>query len=239
MLVRKLHPWRINPKKAREIQGSLASRVIKKGRLPSVKYVAGADISAEKGSKMAYAGVVVLRFPGLELVEQQGKMLKLSFPYIPGLLAFREAPPLLRVIKQLRYKPDIFLFDGQGIAHPRRIGIASHMGLLLDKPSIGCAKSRLFGHYKEPGLKRGSFSYLYDAHKRIVGAVVRTRTDVRPVFVSIGHRIDLMTAIRFVMACTSRYRVPDPIREAHFFVNHLRQAQSKIICRSRLVKSAS
>ena len=239
MHIQKLHPWQISPREAVGIQGSLAAQVIRTGHLGSVKYVAGADVSTEKDSTLAYAGVVVLSFPALELVEERGIALELSFPYIPGLLAFREAPPLLKVFEKIEHEPDLILFDGQGIAHPRGLGIASHVGLLLDKPSIGCAKSLLFGHFEEHGMEQGSFSYLYDDHKRVIGAVVRTRTRIKPVFVSIGHRIDLLTAIKFVLACSCGYRIPDPIRQAHHFVNRLRKPQSQINSQLSLVDSAS
>jgi len=227
MRVKQLHPWKISPKEAIAIQGSLASQVIRKGHLEEIRLIAGADISTEKDSTQAYAGVVVMTYPGLEVVEERGVVFELSFPYVPGLLAFREAPPLLKVFEEIRHEPDLILFDGQGIAHPRGLGIASHMGLLLDKPSIGCAKSLLFGHFEEPGDKQGAFSYLYDKHKNIIGAVVRTRESVQPVFVSIGHRIDLETAIKSVLASCQGYRISEPIRHAHNFVNRLRTSQGQ------------
>ena len=270
MRVRQLHPWQISPREAIAIQRSLAAQVVKTGHLGSVKYVAGADVSTEKNSSLAYAGVVVMSFPGLELVEEQGIVFELSFPYIPGLLAFREAPPLLKVFEKIEHEPDLILFDGQGIAHPRGMGIASHAGIILDKPSIGCAKSLLFGHFEEPGVEQGSFSYLYapasgsagdragrggiggsalsgphgpphliDDHNRVIGAVVRTRTGIQPVFVSIGHRIDLMTAIQFVLACSCGYRIPDPIRQAHHFENRLRRSQGQIRSQLSLLDSAT
>jgi deoxyribonuclease V len=192
-----------------------------------MRLIAGADISTEKDSTQAYAGVVVMTYPGLEVVEERGVIFELSFPYVPGLLAFREAPPLLKVFEELRHEPDLTLFDGQGIAHPRGLGIASHMGLVLDKPSIGCAKSLLFGHFEEPDVEQGAFSYLYDKQKNIIGAVVRTRTGVQPVFVSIGHRIDLEASIKFVLASCRGYRLPEPIRHAHNFVNRLRTSQGQ------------
>ncbi len=227
MRVKQLHSWQISPKEAIAIQGSLASQVIRKGHLEEVRFIAGADISTEKDSTQAYAGVVVMTYPRLEVVEERGVIFELSFPYVPGLLAFREAPPLLKVFEEIRHEPDLILFDGQGIAHPRGLGIASHMGLLLDKPSIGCAKSLLFGLFEEPGDQQGVFSYLYDKHKNIIGSVVRTRTGVQPVFVSIGHRIDLSTAIKYVLSSCRGYRIPDPIRHAHNFVNRLRTSQGQ------------
>ncbi len=227
MHIRQLHSWKISPKEAMAIQGSLAAQVIQKGHLEEVRFIAGADISTEKDSTQAYAGVVVMTYPELETVEERGVVFELSFPYVPGLLAFREAPPLLKVFEEIRHEPDLILFDGQGIAHPRGLGIASHMGLFLDKPSIGCAKSLLFGHFEEPAVEQGAFSYLYDKHKNIIGAVVRTRTGIQPVFVSIGHRIDLPTAIKFILSSCCGYRLPEPIRHAHNFVNRLRTSQGQ------------
>ncbi|MCI0528419.1 MAG: deoxyribonuclease V [Nitrospira sp.] len=227
MRIKRLHSWKISPKEAIGIQGSLASQVIQTGHLEEVKFIAGADISTEKDSTQAYAGVVVMTYPGLEVVEERGVVFELSFPYVPGLLAFREAPPLLKVFEEIRHEPDLILFDGQGIAHPRGLGIASHIGLLLDKPSIGCAKSLLFGHFEGPAVEQGAFSYLYDKHKNVIGAVVRTRTEIQPVFVSIGHRIDLPTAIKFILSTCCGYRLPEPIRHAHNFVNRLRTSQGQ------------
>jgi deoxyribonuclease V len=209
------------------IQASLAAQVIRTGSLQQVKFIAGADISTQRDSIQAYAGVVVMTYPELAVVEERGVVFELSFPYVPGLLAFREAPPLLKVFEALEREPDLILFDGQGIAHPRGLGIASHTGLLLDKPSIGCAKSLLFGHFEEPGLEQGAYTHLYDHHRQVIGAVVRTRTGVQPVFVSIGHRIDLPTAIRFVLASCQGYRIPEPIRKSHDFVNRLRTSHGQ------------
>jgi deoxyribonuclease V len=229
MRVRQLHPWKISPKEAIAIQAALASQVIRKGHLEEIKFIAGADISTEKESTQAYAGVVVMTYPELEVVEERGVVFELSFPYVPGLLAFREAPPLLKVFEEIRHEPDLILFDGQGIAHPRGMGIASHMGLSLDKPSIGCAKSLLFGLFEDPGDQQGAFSYLYDKQKNIIGAVLRTRTGVQPVFVSIGHRINLEAAIKFVLTSCRGYRIPEPVRHAHNFVNRLRTSQGQTV----------
>ena len=221
MQVRELHSWRLSPQQAVSLQKTLAAQVVQTGQVEPVRYVAGADISTERGSDQAYAGVVVMSYPDLRVVEQCGARVPLAFPYIPGLLAFREAPLLLKVFEKLRHEPDLIFLDGQGVAHPRGLGIASHMGLLLEKPTIGSAKSLLFGHFKEPGLKRGVFSYLHDGHGRAIGAVVRTRTGVKPIYVSVGHRLDLASAIQFALSCCPAYRIPEPIRQAHFFVNRL------------------
>jgi len=188
--------------------------------------VAGADISLTRNSTDAFAGIVVLNARTLEIADEYFIKGKIEFPYIPGLLSFREAPLLLKLFKKVSPAPQLVFFDGQGIAHPRRLGLASHMGLLLDCPTIGCAKSRLTGNYKEPGLKKGSRSRLQDDDNQTIGAVVRTRDNCKPVFISVGHQIDLGTAIRWTLKCTSRYRIPEPTRLAHIRVNEFRQSHS-------------
>ena len=190
----------------------LATHVIRKNRLGAVKTVAGIDVGI-KGD-MACAAVVVLNFPGLDIAAQSTATRRVTCPYIPGLLSFREGPVILDALDRLEHKPDLLIFDGQGIAHPSRLGIASHIGLLSDLPSIGCAKSRLCGQYQEPGVERGSHVLLMD-HGEAIGAIVRTRTNVKPVFVSIGHRVDLQTCIDVVLACCRGYRLPETTRLAH------------------------
>lgn len=174
--------------------------------------IAAADASFTKTA--ACGAVAVFKYPSLELVEVQTARAKLKFPYIPGLLTFREGPVLIKAFEKLKADPDIIIFDGQGIAHPQRFGIAAHMGVLLDKPTIGSAKSRLVGEYKTPGQRRGAFSYLY-LDDEIVGAALRTRSGVKPVFVSPGHRMDLRSAIAIVLNCSLGYRIPEPIRFVH------------------------
>lgn len=190
----------------------LATHVIRKNRLGAVKTVAGIDVGI-KGD-MACAAVVMLNFPGLDIAAQSTATRRVTCPYIPGLLSFREGPVILDALDRLEHKPDLLIFDGQGIAHPSRLGIASHIGLLSDLPSIGCAKSRLCGQYQEPGVERGSHVLLMD-HGEAIGAIVRTRTNVKPVFVSIGHRVDLQTCIDVVLACCRGYRLPETTRLAH------------------------
>jgi len=169
--------------------------------------------------------VVVLSYPSLEILEIASTVDRVSFPYVPGLLSFREGPVLLKAFENLQQRPDIVLFDGQGIAHPRGIGLACHMGLFLDLPTIGCAKTKLIGTFAEVGQERGNFTDLF--HKdAVIGAVVRTRNRVRPVFVSPGHRISLQRAIRIVLECCRGYRLPEPVRQAHLAVNRLREAAS-------------
>jgi deoxyribonuclease V len=224
MKIKFLHPWALTPRKAIALQGQLRKKVIRKNLLGPVRYVAGADIAMSKGSPMGYAGVVVMTYPELRIVEKIGIEMELTFPYIPGLLAFREAPVLLEAFRKIGLEPDLILIDGQGLAHPRRFGIACHLGLLLDKPTIGCAKSRLFGRHETPSRKKGSFRHLHDKPKDILGAAVRTKDNTNPVYVSIGHKIDLPTALHYTLACCRGYRVPEPTRQAHLFVGSLRQA---------------
>jgi deoxyribonuclease V len=210
--MRSRHPWNVTPARAVEIQNRLRGRVERRPRLGALRRVAGIDISVKDGR--ARAAVVVLTFPDLETAEASVVERPCRFPYVPGLLAFREAPSILAAFRRLRTRPDFLLFDGQGIAHPRRFGIAAHLGVLLDLPSIGCAKSRLIGAHAEPGAAAGSWAPLVDGGETI-GAALRTREGVKPVYVSIGHRVDLETAVDLVMRCTRGYRLPEPTRRAH------------------------
>ena len=207
------HPWNLPLKEAVDLQKQLSRNVIRKSTIKTdaVGKVAGIDTAYRKG--VACAAVVVLKFKGLETLEFKTAARPIGFPYVPGLLSFREGPAILAALDKLKSTPDLLIFDGQGVAHPRRFGIASHIGLLVDIPSIGCAKSKLLGHYEEPGTERGSFSYL-TYHGEIIGAVVRTRTKVKPVYVSIGHRVNLRQSIQFVLHCCKGYRLPETTRQA-------------------------
>jgi deoxyribonuclease V len=202
-------------------QLELRDRLVLAGGPKRVARVAGADISYDRGSDRFFAAVVVLGWPGLEIVETATARGKSPFPYIPGLLSFREGPLLVRAFRRLEQPPDLVLFDGHGLAHPRRFGIACHLGLLLDLPSIGCAKSRLVGEHGAPGRQVGDQAPLVHERRRI-GAVVRTRAGVKPVFVSAGHRIGLPAAVRWVLATGGGYRLPEPTRQAHLLANRLR-----------------
>ncbi|HZT79476.1 MAG TPA: deoxyribonuclease V [Gemmataceae bacterium] len=223
MHVSDLHSWDLTPAEAVALQRELAGRVDTSAPLGRLEVVAGADVSCNRFSDVIYAGVVVLKLPGLEVIERQGAVLETHFPYVPGLLTFREGPALLKALARVRSEPDVVVFDGQGIAHPRRLGLASHLGLWLDRPSVGCAKSRLTGTFKELGRKAGSTAFLTD-HDQVVGKVVRTRDGVKPVFVSPGHRIDLEGSVEAVLACRKGYRLPEPTRLADQFVNELRRS---------------
>jgi len=210
-----LHSWDVEPAEAIAIQKQLAPAVVRRDELSEVRTVAGVDVGFEDDNTVTRAAVAVLRFPDLEPHEQAVARLPTSFPYVPGLLSFREGPAILEAFGRLETTPDLLLFDGQGIAHPRRLGIASHIGVLTDLPSIGVAKSRLTG--RPAGRldeEKGAWQPLLDGDE-VVGALLRTRTNVKPVYVSIGHRVSLETAVRYVLACTTRYKLPETTRRAH------------------------
>ena len=214
------HPWDLSPKEAIALQRQLAGLVERADRLGPIARVAGIDVGYEDGGATTRAAVVVLAFPGLELLEQVVARVPTRFPYVPGLLSFREGPAVLAALARLSAPPDLMLYDGQGIAHPRRLGIASHLGLLLDIPSIGVAKSRLTGTHAEPGPDKGDWVPLLDKVDKggkgeTIGAVLRSRRGVAPLYISTGHRVSLETAIALVLACTPRYRLPETTRQAH------------------------
>ena len=224
MRVDRLHGFDLTPGEARRLQGELASRIVAGPALDlgGVRHLAGADVSTE--GDRAYATVVVLDFPGLSVVEVQGFEAALDFPYVPGLLAFREIPSVAGALEKIQTPVDAVILDAQGLAHPRRMGLASHVGLFLDVPTVGCAKSRLVGAHEEPGPEKGSAADL--VHRgEVIGRVVRTRERVSPVFVSVGNRIDLESAVELVLACTTRYRLPETTRRAHEAANRLRRGE--------------
>ena len=213
------HRWDISIQEAVTQQKKLATMVSFTPSVSGIHLVAGVDVRTPVYSRgEAAAAVVVMTYPGLEVVDVSFKIVQVTFPYVPGLLSFREIPLLEGAFDKIRIIPDIVIVDGHGIAHPRRIGIASHLGLLLDIPTIGCAKSRLIGEYREPGIEAGRFSYLTDNAERI-GAVVRTRTGTKPVFVSVGNKINLAQAISVTLSCCKGYRLPEPTRQAHIIAN--------------------
>jgi len=220
--VRRLHPWRVSRERAVEIQKNLRSHIcLDKARGP-IRCVAGADVASSKRTDAVWAGVAVLRYPELEVLEERWVRGESHFPYVPGLLSFREIPALLQVMEDLQTDPDVILCDGQGIAHPRGFGLACHLGLVLEKPTIGCAKSRLVGQFSEVGTDKGSHAELWH-EKQVIGAVARTRSGVKPLFVSPGHRMTLDASLKVVFGCCKKYRVPEPIRLAHALVNKARQ----------------
>lgn len=216
-----LHPWNVSVQEAKAIQNDLASQVIRHNHFGEIQTIAGADIALDPETNTGYGGVIVYHYPDLIEIERASAIAHIEFPYIPGLLAFREGLILLKAFEQLKTKPDLVMFDGQGIAHPRRLGIASHMGLWLGTPTIGVAKSVLVGKYQEPDLMAASQTPLVDKNERI-GICLRTRFKVKPIFVSIGHKIDLPTAVKITLSCLDGTRIPKPTREADKYVEELK-----------------
>jgi deoxyribonuclease V len=228
MKIQPLHSWDLTPTEAVALQRELAAQVDTRTPLTRFELIAGADVSYDRFSNIVYAGVVVLRTEDMAVVERQGAVVEAKFPYVPGLLSFRETPALLEAFAKVHAEPDAIVLDGHGYSHPRRCGFASHIGLWLDRPCIGCAKTRLTGTYKMPGRKAGSVAPLRDRDE-VIGTVVRTKDGVKPVFVSVGHKIDLRSAVEAVLATCRGYRLPEPTRQAHLHVNVLRRqgAQDK------------
>ncbi len=229
-----LHNWNLSYSQAVALQRELAQKIQLLPLKTKPKTVAGLDCALSKDNQSIIAAVVVLRVPSVahglweplqraefELVETATARQKISFPYIPGLLSFRESPVCLAAVEKLKAEPDAFMIDGQGIAHPRRFGIAAHLGLFFNKPTIGCAKSVLVGSFEEPAPEKGAYSPLKDKQE-VIGAAVRTRTNVEPVFVSVGNRCTLEDAIDVTLAWTGKYRLPEPTRLAHQAVGRLK-----------------
>jgi deoxyribonuclease V len=218
MGVNKFHPWDVTPQEAIDIQQHLRNQVIRANRFGVMKKVAGVDVGFENDGTVTRAAVAVMTFPDLHLEETSILRCSTCFPYVPGLLSFREAPAILDALSKLATHPDLLMVDGQGIAHPRRMGIASHLGLLCNLPSIGVAKSLLVGKHMPVEDIPGAWQPLEDGDE-VIGAVLRTKYHVKPVYVSIGHRLDLDTAIKYVMDCVKGYRLPEPVRQAHLLAS--------------------
>lgn len=212
----------VSVQEAVALQKREAQKVCREDDFGPIRFVAGTDVSSQGDD--FFAAIAILSFPDLSLVEVATAAGKSPFPYISGLLSFRELPIVLEAWEKLQQKPDLVLVDGQGIAHPRRFGIAAHLGVTLDVPAIGCAKTRLTGKYEEPAPERGAWSPLVDKGETI-GAVLRTKDKVSPIFVSTGHRVSLPSAIRLVLECTRRYRLPEPTRQAHLLSNAARKGE--------------
>lgn len=244
MNYKKLHDWNLAASEAVELQKRLREQVRVEPLARKVELVAGCDISFNKFSDVVYAGIVVLGLPELRVVDSATAITKSDFPYIPGLLSFRETPALLECWEKLATAPDVVMLDGQGLAHPRRFGIACHFGLLTGLPTIGCAKTVLRGKFDEPDEQAGSYSLMTDKNE-VVGAAVRTKDKVAPIYVSVGHLIDLPGAIKLALRCVqgyatnsnaslfetgqqskSKYRIPEPTRQAHILVNELRRGNA-------------
>src|SRR5947209_8421403 len=217
MIDRQLHEWNLQQSEAIALQRELAKRVVREDRLDEVHHIAGVDMAINEENGMARAAVVLLTYPALEVVEQHVYEEPVRMPYIPGLLSFRETPCILGAFALLKQQPELVMVDGQGIAHPRRLGIASHLGLWLDLPSIGCAKSILRGEYDREALGEevGAWVPLIDKkNNEVIGAALRTRAHTNPMFISLGNRISLETSLRYVLACSRGYRLPEPTRLA-------------------------
>lgn len=223
MKYRKLHSWNVDYEEAVQIQAGLRKRIILKNSLNILKnlLVAGADVSYDKKNDMHYAGVIVFDLLTMEAIEEVTASGKVRFPYIPGLLSFREAPILLKAFSKVKRGPDVIILDAQGIAHPRGVGLASHIGILLNKPTIGCAKKRLIGSHNEVREAAGCHTNL-SIDGKAVGVVLRTKKKVRPVFISPGHKIDLATSVDIILKCCRGYRIPEPTRQAHNLVSKIK-----------------
>lgn len=221
MHIKKLHNWNLSYSQAIALQKQLSEKVQQTRLRNKPQTIAGIDCAFSRDKKRIIACVVVLNFADFEPIETTNASQKVVFPYIPGLLSFREAPVCIAAVEKLKREPDVFLIDGQGIAHPRRLGLAAHLGLFFDKPTIGCAKSRLTGTFQEPLSKKGAYNPLKDK-KETIGAVIRTREKVKPVFVSIGNKCSLEDAIKVTLTCATKYRLPEPTRLAHQLVSKLK-----------------
>lgn len=229
------HPWNLEPAAAMALQRDWNARLILVDRLGPVRRVAGVDVGFEDGGAVTRAAVAVLDYPELGLLETAIARRPTSFPYVPGLLSFRELPAVLDALERLREPPDLLLCDGQGIAHPRRFGIASHLGLLVDLPSIGVAKTRLYGNHDAAPETRGAWTPLR-AEGETIGAVLRTRIGVKPLYVSPGHRVSLETAVGYVLGCCTRYRLPETTRQAHRLASGLSASDLRPLGQERSAK---
>jgi len=218
MQVQQLHSWQVTPDQAQAIQRSLATQVSKRNEVSSPKLIAGVDISPPNAQGVATGAIVVLAYPQLTMVEVGVAEQTIGFPYVPGLLSFRESPLILAACQKLATTPDLVLVDGQGIAHPRRLGLASHLGLLLNSPTIGCAKSILCGRHEPVGAAPGDFAEVRH-NGEVIGAALRTKLGTKPLYISVGHKVDLPSAISWVMKCCQGYRLPEPTRLAHLAVS--------------------
>ncbi|MFH1848509.1 MAG: deoxyribonuclease V [Candidatus Omnitrophota bacterium] len=217
MNLKKLHKWDVDPKEAAKIQERLVKKLSFQKSPGDVDTIAGCDVSFSSTGLVGRAAVCVFSFPSMELIEFAFASDKVRFPYISGLLSFREAPVLAKCFKKIKLKPDVILFDGQGIVHPRGFGLASHMGLLLGTPSIGCAKSFLCGNFKNPGRKKGNHTAISNGNGKKIGVCLRTKDNAKPIFVSCGNMVKLDKAVDITLRCCTKYRIPEPLRYAHSF----------------------
>jgi len=224
MKIEQMHSWDVSPREAVAIQESLRERLTFGKLTKPVSFVAGTDVSFSKQTHTLWAGALVFSYPELERMEEAWVSGKAGFPYVPGLLSFREIPYILKCLSKLEIRPQVILCDGQGIAHPRHMGLAAHLGILTQSPTVGCAKKRLVGQFMEPGPERGDYTFLYHEGEA-VGVVVRTKSRVKPLFVSPGYGVTIQEALRLTLACSRGYRLVEPVRQAHLLVNQLRKQQ--------------
>jgi len=222
MKYKNLHSWDISPKEGIEVQKRLKKKLIFNDGKFIIDKICGTDVSYDRGKNLLFSAAIVLSYPDMNVIEEQTEVMECTFPYVPGLLSFREVPALLKAFDKIKNIPDIVICDGHGIAHPRGIGLASHLGLILDLHTIGCAKKRLFGEYSEIGNSKGDYSYISYGNKNI-GIVLRTRKNVKPVFVSQGYKIGINFSREIILNCCKKYRIPEPIRKAHNMVNIVRK----------------
>ncbi|WP_330960844.1 deoxyribonuclease V [Photobacterium sp. 53610] len=212
------HPWALSQEEALNLQQELAAKVVKTDQVNKVKLVAGVDVAYQKDSDRLVASVVVLDAETLEVIETATAIDKEQFPYIPGLFSFRELPPLIKAFEKVKHLPDLIVCDGQGYAHPRRFGLACHLGVIFDVPTIGCGKTRLLGEHTEPDKNRGATAPLID-NGETIGSVLRTQDFINPIYVSIGHRVSLATACEWILKLSPKYRLPETTRKADQLVN--------------------
>lgn len=225
MIIKAHHMWTTNIEQAKAIQEQLRNKIIKKDDFNPIKLIGGIDVGFEENGHITRAAIAILTWPNLDVIEKIVSRGPTIFPYVPGFLSFREIPEILKALERLKNTPDLIMCDGQGIAHPRQMGIASHLGLITDIPSIGAAKSILVGKHEEVGQKKGDWRPLIYKNE-IIGAALRTREKVKLMYVSLGHRISLETSIEVVMKCLSKYRLPEPTRWAHKLASQLKQDKS-------------
>jgi deoxyribonuclease V len=222
-----MHSWNVSFREAIEIQKKFSQLIICHGKPDKINSVAGVDIAYGKNKNLGFCSIVLLSFPDLVIQKIYKTYDKINFPYIPGLLSFREGPLFLKTYQKIKQKPDIIIFDGQGIAHPRKFGIAAHLGLFINVPTIGSAKSKLYGKYEEPSKIKGAMSYIYNEENKRIGIVLRTRKNVKPIYVSPGHLIGIDETADIIMKCVTQYRIPEPIRIANKAVSEFRNWRDK------------
>jgi deoxyribonuclease V len=221
----RFHSWNVSPDEASAIQINLRDKVQVQPLPDEIHLVIGTSVAIDPNNDTIHAALVVLRFPDMELVERHGLSEKITFPYVRGLLAFREAPPLMKLMKRIQHKPDVILFHSHGLAHPRRFGLASHLGVLFDIPSLGVADRVLVGYHDDIDLEKGHHTPLVHNGEE-VGLALRTKEGVSPVFISVGHKADLLTTMDLTLECTTHYRRPEPIRQAHLAVEAQQDGES-------------